>query len=128
MRDSELNLNEKANRDPKNMTTQENSLNISRPRVMTTRVADMLEGSEVRTDEKGEPHVSEYHEDGLPRAKGTPEVPLGSKLELTFVAWPEDWLAQSSSPIMGKMVCRRASGWSSDPPYRSQRHESYVPR
>ena len=57
---------------------------------MTTRVADMLEGSEVRTDEKREPHVSEYHEDGLPRAKGIPEVPLGSKLELTFVAWPED--------------------------------------
>ena len=52
LRDSELNLNEKANRDPKKMTTQENSLNLSRPRVMTTRVADMLEGSEVRIDEK----------------------------------------------------------------------------
>ena len=57
---------------------------------MTTRVADMLEGSEVRIDDKREPHVSEYHEDGLPRTKGTPEVPLGSKLELTFVASPED--------------------------------------
>ena len=58
-------------------------------------VADLpqLEGKRsvlVWTDEKGEPHVSKYHEDGLPRAKGTPEVPLGSKLELTFVAWPED--------------------------------------
>ena len=58
-------------------------------------VADMpqLEGKRsvlVWTDENGEPHSSEYYHDGLPRAKGTPEVPLGSKLQLTFVASPED--------------------------------------
>ena len=58
-------------------------------------VADLpqLEGKRsvlVWTDGNGEPHRSEYYHDGLPRAKGTPEVPLGSKLELTFVASPED--------------------------------------
>ena len=44
----------------------------------------------VWTDENGDTHVSAYHQDGLPRAKGTPEVPLGSKLELTFVGSPEE--------------------------------------
>ena len=56
-------------------------------------VADLLEGKRsvlVWTDENGEPHRSEYYHDGLPRAKGTPEVPLGSNLYLTFVASPED--------------------------------------
>ena len=42
------------------------------------------------TDGNGKPHRSEYYHDGLPRAKGTPEVPLGSNLQLTFVASPED--------------------------------------
>ena len=44
----------------------------------------------VWTDGNGEPHRSEYYHDGLPRAKGTPEVPLGSDLYLTYVASPED--------------------------------------
>ena len=44
----------------------------------------------VWTDGNGKPHRSEYYHDGLPRAKGTPEVPLGSNLYLTFVASPED--------------------------------------
>ena len=62
---------------------------------MTTRVADMpqLEGKRsvlVWTDENGYPHVSEYDNDRLPRVIDTAEVPLGSKLELTFVASPED--------------------------------------
>ena len=58
-------------------------------------VADMpqLEGKRsvlVWTDENGDPHVSKYYHDVLPRVKDTPEVPLGSKLQLTFVASPED--------------------------------------
>ena len=56
-------------------------------------VADKFEGTRstlLWTDENGVPHVSEYYLDGLPRAKGTPEVPLGSQLALTFVGSPED--------------------------------------
>ena len=58
-------------------------------------VADLpqLEGKRsvlVWTDENGDPHVTKYYHDVLPRVKDTPEVPLGSKLRLTFVASPED--------------------------------------
>ena len=56
-------------------------------------VADKFEGKRstlVWTDENGDPHVSAYHQDGMPCPKGTPDVPLGSKLELTFVGSPAD--------------------------------------
>ena len=56
-------------------------------------VADMLEGKRstlVWTDENGDPHVSAFHQDSMPRATDTPDVPLSSKLELTFVGSYED--------------------------------------